>query len=145
MRYTIHFYDSFNPDEAGDLGVLCDDRASAVREVERSYAELKAEGLDAMGPLVWRGDIAEVRWGLTQNGVTRWFVARYTLLREVPADAEAVSVVTLQFLTSQAARFALGNGVPRDTVVAILRDLSAAIADPGSVAEDMSPILPDEF
>ena len=57
----------------------------------------------------------------------------------------ADAVVWLQFTTSQAARFALGNGADRETVVAVLRTLADAVAEPQNVAEDMSPILPDEF
>ena len=60
-------------------------------------------------------------------------------------DQEMTSVVWLQFTTSQAARFALGNGADRETVARVLEDLAAAIRDPGTVAEDVSPILPDEF
>lgn len=39
-----------------------------------------------------------------------------------------------------AARCALGDGLTREEVAQALNTLAAAIADPSSVAEDMSPI-----
>lgn len=65
--------------------------------------------------------------------------------REQGNPVTTVNTVWLQFTTSQAARFALGYGVERATVVATLRSLADAIEDPTTVAENMSPILPDEF
>jgi methyl coenzyme M reductase alpha subunit len=55
------------------------------------------------------------------------------------------AIIHLQFTTSQAARFALGMGVDPEDIAAYLEDLAGAIRDPGSVAENMSPIRPDEF
>jgi hypothetical protein len=68
--YAIHFYDEYT-DEGGSLGIVTETRAEAVRAVERSYAEL-----ENVGPLVWRGDLAETGW--RYGG--RTFVARYTIL-----------------------------------------------------------------
>lgn len=39
-----------------------------------------------------------------------------------------------------AARCALGDGLAREDVAEVLISLASAIADPSSVAEDMSPI-----
>ena len=46
--------------------------------------------------------------------------------------------------TDVAARRALGEGIDRESVAAELEALADAIRDPGSVAEDMSPILPGD-
>jgi len=69
--YRIHFYDEYT-DEGGDLGIVAEDRAAAVAAVERSYAEL-----ENVGPLAWRGDLAETEWHYLGHD----FTARYTLLR----------------------------------------------------------------
>jgi hypothetical protein len=50
----------------------------------------------------------------------------------------------LIYATDVAARRALGNGLGRDEVAQELEALADAIRDPGSVAEDMSPIGPDD-
>jgi hypothetical protein len=48
----------------------------------------------------------------------------------------------LNYTTTIAARRALGNGMARDEVADELYALADAIKDPGSVAENMSPIGP---
>jgi hypothetical protein len=55
------------------------------------------------------------------------------------------AVINLEFIVSQSARFALGNGVTAETVAMILEGYANAIRNPGDVAENMSPITPDEF
>lgn len=53
--------------------------------------------------------------------------------------------INLQFTTTMAARLALGFGIADDDVAGWLESLAHAIRHPGDVAEDMSPIRPDEF
>jgi hypothetical protein len=55
------------------------------------------------------------------------------------------AIVNLEFTATYAARFALGCGADRETVALVLESLAAAVRDPATVAENMSPILPDEF
>jgi hypothetical protein len=57
----------------------------------------------------------------------------------------ATAVTNLAFAVTYAARFALGCGCDRETVVLILEGLAAAVRNPGEVAEDMSPIPYDDF
>lgn len=54
---------------------------------------------------------------------------------------EHTAMLMFQQSADIAARVALGNGLDPHTVAFYLRTLSDAIADPGSVAEDMSPIV----
>lgn len=54
---------------------------------------------------------------------------------------ERTAVLILQQGADAVSRIALGNGLPRETVAFYLRTLADAIEDPGSVAEDMSPIV----
>lgn len=58
---------------------------------------------------------------------------------------ENAAITNLQFTVSQAARFALGGNVDRDTIISVLRDLADAIEDPNSIVEDLSPIPWDNF
>jgi hypothetical protein len=62
-----------------------------------------------------------------------------------PLSAFVMAQVHLQFTTTMAARFALGAGVAAEDVAECLESLAHAIRCPGDVAEDMSPIRPDEF
>ena len=55
-----------------------------------------------------------------------------------------IALEHFQFTTAYAARYAMGNGVARETLAATLRDLANAVSNPGDVAENMSPILHDE-
>lgn len=54
---------------------------------------------------------------------------------------EETAKLMLQQGADTVARVALGNGLDRETVAFYLRTLADAIEDPGSVAEDMSPIV----
>lgn len=51
----------------------------------------------------------------------------------------------LQASTTFAARWALGQGVSSEDVATSLENLAHAIRKPGDVAEDMSPITPDDI
>lgn len=54
---------------------------------------------------------------------------------------ESEAILMLQRGTEVAARIALGDGISRQMVAIVLRDLADAIEDPSSVAEDMSPLV----
>jgi hypothetical protein len=55
------------------------------------------------------------------------------------------AVVNLQTLTAFAARYALGQGVDRETVAQVLESLANAIRNPSDVAENMSPLTIDDI
>lgn len=66
-------------------------------------------------------------------------------VRREPQSLPAMSPVDdMCYKIDVAARRALGNGIDVDTVASTLEDMAHAIRVPGDVAEDMSPIKPDD-
>jgi hypothetical protein len=61
-----------------------------------------------------------------------------------PQDATA-SIIHLQAAVSFHSRFALGTGLPPETVAVVLESAAAAIRDPSSVAERMYPLTLENF
>lgn len=57
----------------------------------------------------------------------------------------ATALTNLQAATVFAARYALGQGVERETVAAVLADVAHAIRCPGDVAENMGPLTLDDL